>query len=271
VALAILALPGRLTAQEARRLFPARELLPHLLAGPRDPATSAKLVGVTDNPTALGDGVEMEVSLGVTLPLYLLAGLTTRDGLVVGVEAAAFARFGLQVLERELVATDWVFAVPFVWHRAEHWFRLRYYHTSSHLGDEYARRFDVDGENFARDGVDVLAYLRPLGTLGLYGGARWDYSVHPEDSGRWTVRAGAQIESTSDDGAVRPFAAVDLQSEQDTDWSPRLHLQVGLWLPKIGGRRALRAVAELLTGPSPLGQFQGLGTTQIALGVCATL
>ena len=62
-----------------------------------------------------------------------------------GIEAAAFARFGLQVLGRELIATDWVFAVPVVWHRAGGWIRFRYYHTSSHMGDEYARRFEDPG------------------------------------------------------------------------------------------------------------------------------
>ena len=59
----------------------------------------------------------MEVSIGTTLPVLLFPGKNGRGPLVVGIEAAVFARFGLQVLERELIASDWVFAVPVVWHR----------------------------------------------------------------------------------------------------------------------------------------------------------
>ena len=87
----------------------------------------------------------MEVSIGTTLPILLLSDGLGSGPVVVSIEAAAFARFGLQVLERELIAADWIFAVPVVLHRDGGWFRFRYYHTSSHMGDEYARRFDDSG------------------------------------------------------------------------------------------------------------------------------
>lgn len=245
--------------------------MPSLVAAPRDPVTQASLLYVADNPDAFGDGVEAEVALGITLPIYLLAGTSVEDGLVVGIEGGAFARFGLQITERELINTDWVFALPFVWHRGDHWLRLRYYHTSSHLGDEYSRRFEVAGENFSRDAVDALGYLRPVPVLGLYGGMGYAYNVHPEDSKPWTVRLGAELAPGSDERPLLPYAGVDLQLEEDNGWDPRLNLRAGVWLPRVAGRRAVRAGLELLTGPTPLGQFQGRHTTQIALGACATL
>ena len=266
-----LAIPGLLEAQDTRRLFPARELMPTLAAAPRDPVTKAELLYVADNPDALGDGVEAELSLGITLPVYLLAGHTDQDGLVVGIEGGAFARFGLQITERELINTDWIFAVPLVWHRGDHWLRLRYYHTSSHLGDEYGRRFEVDGDNFSRDAVDALGYLRPVSMLGLYGGLGFAYNVHPEDSRPWTVRLGAEVAPRHDESPLLPYAGVDVQMEEDNDWDPRLNVQAGVWLPRVAGRRAIRLGLELLTGPSPLGQFQGQHTTQIALGAFGNL
>ena len=259
------------SAQSSRRLFPDRDLFPMLFAGPRDPVSKAELVFVTDNPNALGNGVEAEVSLGATVPVLLLAGSSRSDALVAGVEAAVFGRFGFQVTERPLIDTDWTFAAPIVWHLGPHWLRLRYYHTSSHLGDEYAQRFDVEGVNFSRDAVDAMGWLQPLPAAGVYGGLRYAYSVHPEESRRWAARAGAQLGSPAGEGFVLPFGSIDVELDQDVDWDPRLTVQAGVWLPPISGRRAGRIGAGLLTGPSPLGQFQGFHTTQIMLGISLSL
>ena len=266
-----LTIPMLVEAQEARHLFPARELMPTLYAGLRDPVTKAELLYVTENPNAFDAGVEAEVAVGITLPVYLLAGETTQDALVLGVEAAAFARFTLQITERELIATDWKFAVPLVWHRGNHWLRLRYYHASSHLGDEYARRFEVEGENFSRDAIDLLGYLQPTGAIGAYAGIRYAYNVHPEDSRRWAARAGAQLGDIRRDGPLLPYGSIDVELDEDANWDPRLNLQAGVWLPTVAGRRAVRAGVGFLTGPTPLGQFQGLHTTQFVLGVYGNL
>ncbi len=260
-----------LQGQDSPRLFPDRALLPSLFSGPRDPVTKAELVYVTDNPNLFGEGVEAELSLGIGLPLLRLAGHSTHDAVVVGVEGAAFARFGLHRTEREMIGTDWVFAVPLVWHRGHHWLRFRYYHTSSHLGDEYSRRFDVEGMNFARDAVDALGFLRLVPIAGAYAGARWAYSVHPEDSGRWTLRAGIELGRTDGTAALLPYGTADVEIEDDTDWTPVVSLQAGVWLPEVGGRRALRFGVGFLTGPPPLGQFRSERTTQITVGVSASL
>jgi len=107
------AFPGLLRGQDSPRLFPDRALLPALFAGPRDPVAKGEFVFVTDNPNAFGDGVEVELSLGIALPILRLAGHSTSDAVVLGVEGAAFARFGLQVIEREMIATDWY--LPYPW------------------------------------------------------------------------------------------------------------------------------------------------------------
>ena len=41
--------------------------------------------------------------------------------------------------------------------------------------------------------------------------------------------------------------------------------QGGTWLPEVGSRRTLMLALVALSGPSPLGQFNGLSTTQIGL------
>jgi len=257
--------------QEIGILPPDRALMPSLLAGPRDPSTSSSLLFVSGNPNSHGRGVEAEVSIGATLPAILLKGKNRGHPVVVGIEAAVFARFGLQVLERELIASDWVFAIPVVWHRDRGWFRFRYYHTSSHMGDEYARRFEDPGIDFSRDAAEILYFHAPFHCFGIYGGARYAYNVHPEESKRWVLRAGGQLETQEMDVNLRPFFAADVEWDQDAGRSPRLELRAGVGLRKVGILRTLRLSLTFLTGPSPLGQFNGKTTTQVGLTIQKTL
>ncbi len=241
-------------------LFPERALLPTLTTGPRDPVTTAQLIYDWENPTAFGPGVAGEVAISGAVALARLAGSGPDDALVVGLEGAAFARFSFQVVTRELVNTDWVFAVPLVWHRNEHWLRLRYYHTSSHLGDEYQRRFGPSSVNFSRDGADVTAYVRPgaavaerLG-LAVYGLVFWSVNSHPEERPLWEARAGVEVDPAR--GALwRPFLTLDVHAEEGTDWRPRYTAQTGIWLPEAHGR-PVRLAVQGYVGPSPLGQFR---------------
>jgi hypothetical protein len=256
--------------QETLMFFPHRSSMPALLAGPRDPATSASIFVVDPNPNALGRGVEVEVSIGSTLPVILLSGEREGDRIVMGLEAAVFARFGLQVLERELIASDWIFAVPIIWTMNGGWLRFRYYHTSSHMGDEYARRFDDPGINFSRDAAEILSYRTLSPRLGVYGGARYAYNVHPEESKRWVLRLGGELEASEGGGRFRPFVASDLEWDQDAGGT-RIELKAGSWLPEIDGRRTLSLALIWLTGPSPLGQFNRLTTTQFGLSLRGNL
>lgn len=258
-------------AQEAGRLFPPRFLLPTLLAGPRDPVTAATLLAAPENPSAHGAGAEAELSIGSTLPIFLLRGSPEEDPVVIGIEAAAFARFALQVLERELVATDWIFAVPLVWYHSRGWTRFRYYHTSSHMGDEYSRRFGDPGINFSRDALEILAFRKAGDTFGAWAGARFGYNVKPEDDKRWVLRAGAQLEASHDAGLFLPFLAMDAEMDQEAGMRPRIEARVGAWLPRLGDRRSIRLSMVALTGPSPLGQFRFRSATQVGLSLQGSL
>ncbi len=204
--------------------------------------------------------------MGHSLPVFLWTGEDPDRPLVVGIEAGVYARFGLQVLERELVATDWYFAVPAVWYRNGGWIRFRYFHSSSHMGDEYARRFDDPGVNFSRDAADLFLFSEISEEVGAYGGVRFGYNVKPEESRRWVVRGGVQREWPEAGQPLRPYLAGDLEWDENAK-DPRLDLRVGMWLPQREGRRSLRLNLGFLTGPSPLGQFQGGRTTQISFGL----
>lgn len=267
LAILLIFLPGILSGQQSDRVLPPRLLIPVLLVGPREAVTSVALLGVVRNPNAHGQGLEAEVSIGTTLPVFLLSGSLEENAVVVGLEAAAFARFALQVLEREMVATDWFFAVPVIWHHENGWTRFRYYHSSSHMGDEYARRFEDPGVNFSRDAAEIFYFHSLLDRFGVFGGVRYAYNVHPEESERWVVRGGGQLEAPEKGMRLRPFLAADMEWDQDAGRRPRVEVRTGAKLRKVGMLQNLRLSLTVLTGPSPLGQFNGKPTTQVGLTI----
>jgi hypothetical protein len=255
-----------LGAQNVKRLFPSRAFEVRLLAAPRAAASGAKLIFNARGPSEFGNTGEGEVGLGVTVPLYLISGSNPKDAIVIGTEGAVFGRFTLTTITRDLISTDWIFAIPLTWHMGNHWLRFRYHHRSSHLGDEYISRFDAEVGDYSRDAADFTAFYCVSPTLGVYGGGNWAINVHPEGSGRFLVRAGVQTEADQSRGAISPYAAADVEWEQNNSWEPRLNVQVGIRLPEIAGRRTLRFAAEFLTGPSPQGQFRFENVQHITVG-----
>jgi hypothetical protein len=253
---------------EESRLFPGRALLPGLLAGPLDPVIAAKLIYSGSDPTGHGSGFAGDVALGAALPVLLLAGTRADDALVLGMEAAVFGRFSFVVIERDLVNTDWVFAVPLAWRRGTHWVRLRYYHISSHLGDQYAARFGAEPIRFARDGADVTGYLDAGAGLGVYVLGFVSANSHPTGSRGSHLRAGLEFDP-SGRREWRPFAAADVQADRSTGWTPRLAAQAGVWLPHAAGR-PLRLFVELSHGPSAMGQFHGQHAAHAGAGLAWT-
>jgi hypothetical protein len=252
-------------AQSPSWLLPPRSLMPDLLAGTRDPVVKGQLVYSHTDPTLYGRGFSGDVALAATLPVLLLAGDAGADALVVGLEGAVFARFAFQVLERDLVNTDWVVAVPVVWRRSAHWVRLRYYHTSSHLGDEYGQRHDVTPRNFSRDGVDAAVYARASRTVAAYGIAFLSVNAHPVRSHGSHVRVGVEVEPGGREPG-KPFLALDVHLETSAADGPRVASQAGVWLPSPSDR-PLRLALELVTGPVPMGQLHGIQATQLGLGL----
>lgn len=266
--LCTLVLSATLCAQQSpNRWFPSRDYTPTLRGDPRSPVNVAKLVVQLESPNAYDPGLETEVGFGINLPILLLAGDNLRDGLAVGMQGGVFGRFSLHSVERDLIGTDWLITVPLVLHRGDHWFELEYFHTSSHLGDEYGRRFGLEGINYSRDAVRGMAYLQVASVVGIYGGGGWAYNVHPDDDPRWTAQAGAEFLRPAPHKFVSPYGTFDVELEQATEWKPRVSVQIGALFPRLILGRESRIAAEFLTGPSPQGQFAGMQTSHLTLGV----
>jgi hypothetical protein len=253
-------------AQAVRRILPPASLFPTLHAGASEAVTAARLVVSIENPTLFGQIVEGEASFGASVPLVLMVGSSTSDAIVAGVEGGVVARFNLETRERDLIASDWMFAVPLVIHRGSHWLRLRYFHTSAHLGDEYLQRFAVARVPYARDALEAVGLVQVERHVGVYAGARWAFRVDPPWHRRTVLRAGAEFGNGPRGAPVRPYGAVDAELDAQSNWRPRVTVEAGGRLAAPSGRE-MRLVLEFVTGPTAMGQFAPLTATYVAVGV----
>ncbi len=258
--------PTAALGQEGFRILPPRSDIPQLYADPREPTITGQVLFVTEDPSLFDGGAQAGVGLGATIPVFRLAGSSSGDAVAIGAQVGVSARFLLRLRQRDLIATDWVFAAPLVWHRGRHWFRIAYRHWSAHLGDDYIDQFEVERLEFVRDTGEALAYFQLLSWLGAYGGGGYAFNVDPRERKRFEFQVGAQADGPHVLPDVDLYAAIDLRLDQDADWDPRVNAQAGLRLTTVG-QRTVRFALGMLTGPTPQGQFVGLHTTFLSLGV----
>jgi hypothetical protein len=194
-------------------------------------------------------------------------GSTPGDGLQFGVSAGVFAQFDLGTQSYEMLNADYIVGFPITLRRG--WFstRLRIYHQSSHLGDEYLLREPPDRqdrENLTFEALELLLSADG-GPIRLYGGAEVLFAREPEDLGQYVAHGGVEFRPLprvlplGSLGGFRFVAAADVKSSEEQDWDPAIAARAGLEYDRADGADATARrwgiFAEFYTGPSPYGQF----------------
>ncbi len=256
--------PSPLAATQGSPFLPAGEL-PRLFLAPREPHMGIELIALGRSASAFGEGIEWEASFGHGIPFFRFWGDAPDQSLFMGIHAGVFGRFAFQTTKRDLISSDWLFAVPVYLVRGQHWIRLRYRHISSHLGDDYIARFEVDPEGYLRDAVGLLGYWQASPAVGLYGGGNYAFNVDPNVNRRLALEGGTEIYTRN--AYPTPFyGGVDVYVDQDSSFRPRVNTHVGASIVDEG-HRGIRFIMELLVGPSPQGEFRRGDVTLIAIGL----
>lgn len=179
------------------------------------------------------------------------------DGLQISIAAGVFAQFDLGTASYDLINADYLVGLPITYRRSGFSTRLRVYHQSSHLGDEFLLREEPERVNLAFESLELIV-SQAAGVLRVYGGGELLFNREPDDLEAMVARAGAELRFGA--AAPRSFvAAIDLKSSEEQDWKPAWSTRAGFevrW-----GRdpehppRTLRLLGEYYDGPSPYGQF----------------
>ena len=246
--------------------FPAGDLFLPLIADPKQPQFFVSM-GRFSTP---GIRYTMaSVGFGETFGLYRFFGSREGDGLQLSIEGALFAQFNMSTPSHDLINADYTIGIPITYHHGDDSLRLRVYHQSSHLGDEFLLGGSAPKRvNLSYEALEFI-YSREWRGLRVYGGG--EYLIHKEPSelrpliAHWGVeyRYGKPILFGG-----RPIAGVDMKSLQEHKWAIDISTKAGLEFGRLGlGRRSLRIMAEWYKGFDPRGQFYNRKVEYYGLGV----
>jgi len=213
------------------------------------------------DPRASAEELMVSVGVGGTLPLWELL-FREGWGLSVAVQAGVFGRFRMEETTNDLLAADWLVALPIALRVHSFEGRVRVLHWSAHLGDEFIDATGAERIGFGFEAIDFLGAYR-FGPARVYGGGAFVLGSELDDregslprdlSDRASVQAGAELRWSPWGSEARGFVAgIDWQLDDRTDWRDRINVVAG-WEIRSTGRSA-QLILRRSEGPSPVGQF----------------
>ncbi|HEY8250354.1 MAG TPA: DUF1207 domain-containing protein [Burkholderiales bacterium] len=196
--------------------------------------------------------------LGVGVDFGLLRRSSARPdhGWQLSVFGSADSLFNLDLPGDALVNTDYRFGLPVTWRNGPFSLRGRFYHQSSHLGDELIlggnapRRVDLSFE-----AVDLLVAWERSGWR-LYGGASQVVRSSTDSYEGSGVHAGFDYVGPPVFFGQRLTAGLDVKWLEQADWRSGVSAKAGI---KIGShtleQRGITLLLEAYEGFAPFGQF----------------
>lgn len=220
--------PGSAAAQD--RFFPDLPSFELPLASPRAAGFAGRLIKETVGDDQFGDEQEADVSVGEDFPVWALRRGPRPITLGFGVQVSG--RFSLDDSKTALISNDW--QVGFNAHAdlAPWEITVQFYHESSHLGDEYIKRFDARRLDWTREVLALWLGYRTGGirVLGSVGSA----VVDELDLSPWLAAGGVDFRG----GAfsllglrTHPIAGLFAEGASATDWRISGSGKLGLAFP----------------------------------------
>jgi hypothetical protein len=246
---------------EGMVLFPQDQIFCPLLADPKEPRTFVSFLRGTfrslDDPTGKGTNIG-SVGLGDTFGLLRWGGPLQGEGVQLDVIGSIFAQFDVGTESNDLINADYIVGLPLTFRRSGFSTRVRLYHQSSHLGDEYLLRGEaIERENLSFESVDFLL-SQEIGPLRVYAGGERVFRREPDTVAAKLFHGGGELR-TGRAGPLQMVGGVDFKATEQHDWSQAISARVGLeWLrsgPSGHPGRLVMLLLEMYQGPSPYGQF----------------
>lgn len=251
--------------------FPEGDLFCPLLADPKAERSFLSLLrgefpAVATSGETAGIGA---VGLADRFAVIRLGGGQPGNGVQVSVTGAIFAQFDLETESIDLINADYLVGIPVTMRRGGFSSRLMLLHQSSHLGDEYLLRSELERENLAFEAVDLIL-SQELGPVRFYGGGQYLFNREPEVLEPLVAHAGVEARVGALRGA-RLVGAVDMKSSEQQEWEPawsaRAGVEIARWRHPEHPPRLFAVLAEFYRGPSPYGQFFREDIRYLGVGV----
>ncbi len=197
------------------------------------------------------------IGVGDTVSFFRWGGPNPGEGVQLGLDAGVFAQFDLGTPSDDLINADYVVGLPLTFRAGGFSGRLRVYHQSSHLGDEFLGRTEIQNEGLSFEAVELIL-SGEAGPLRVYAGGDYLFRRTPSTLEAYVAHAGAELRVGPVRGA-RFVTALDVKASEQRDWSPAWSVRAGVeiahWSTPDHPPRVWSLLGELYDGPSPYGQF----------------
>lgn len=235
---ALLLLPtGTAGAQD--RFFPDVRSFEPPLATPRVAGFAGRLISESIGDDQFGDEREADVTIGEDFPLLALRRGPRPITLGFGVQASG--RFSLDDSKSALISNDWQVGFNIFADLSPWVIDLQLYHESSHLGDEYIKRFGASRLDWTREVLMAwVGYETGKVRLMVSTG---NVLVDELDLSPWLASAGLDFRGgafTVLGQRAHLIAGVFGEGASETDWRLSTSLKAGIAFPGSRVGRELR-------------------------------
>jgi hypothetical protein len=258
-------------------LFPENDVFRPLWADPKQPqffaiwqATNVR----SGNKSYLNMG-----SVGFGDNFGLIGKRNGCDGWQVGILPGVFAQFDLDKESKDLINADYVIGIPISFRSGLFSGRVRLFHQSSHLGDEFLlNNPGVNRVNLSFEAVEAILSLDAPGGWGrIYAGGATAFHVKPSNIDRNSVHWGVELRGRTiaapllakplPGTRLTPVFGADFQAIEELNWTVNTNLVGGLEWSKVGADRRFRILINYYHGYSPYGQFFGTKLEMVGFGL----
>jgi hypothetical protein len=257
--------------------FPDGDVFRPLFADPKQPQTfgSVQAVRNRDTKTSVTAGT---VGFGENFGFY--SRRQGCNGWQLGLLAGVFSQFDLNAPSTDLLNTDYVVGFPVSWRSGLFSTRVRLYHQSTHLGDEFVLHNPGFGRvNYSyEEGEAILSLDAPGGWGRLYAGGGYLLHREPANLDRLKVQAGVELRGptwssgpierfVSGPLVVTPVFGADFKTFEQLNWTLDVNVVGGLEFARAGALRRFRVLVNYYHGNNPYGQFYGQKVESVGLGM----
>ena len=215
-----------------------------------------------DFATIADPGAEADTNIGSVgvsdgFALFRSAGTRPGDGFQLGVAGSVFAQLNLDQPSFDLINADYLIGLPLTYRQQGFSARLRVYHQSSHLGDEFLLSREPERINLSFESLELIL-SQEVGLLRVYGGGEKFFRREPDALPEHLAHAGVELRpgGLANGGLV---LALDVKSVEEADWETGWSARAGLEIARIPTPghppRVISVVGEFYDGPAPYGQF----------------
>jgi hypothetical protein len=252
-------------------LLPETDVFRPILADPGEPRFYGDYRRLHFRGSSLlteGNGDDIDagmVAAGGEFGLWGLRQPRGCDGLQVSVFGAAFAQFNLSTSSLDLLNADYLVGAALTYRHGRWSGRLRYYHQSSHLGDQFLLNYGfahgAHRPNLGLQAFDLLISLEG-NWWRLYGGGGLVTSSNNDPDLTSTpafVEYGFELRGPAwarlRNSSLRPVFGASFSDAQATGWSLNASLEGGIEWSSRNATHRIRALLVAQRGALPFSQL----------------